>query len=133
VADHEEEARDLCTWCLRAAGWAVDPVPDGLAALLRIESEVQPDVIVVDLALPLIDGVEILRIVRGSARMKDVPVVVLSTGRSEDAEAAARAAACDELLRKPCTPDRLLAAVRHLSAGALLGALAACGVGLTCL
>jgi DNA-binding response OmpR family regulator len=111
--EDDEDTRELCVWCLRAAGWVVEAVTNGADALL-VADTFEPDVIVMDLRLPVIGGIEATRQLRRAARTKHVPIVVCTAVDPVPAEILAREAGCDEFVPKPCTPEELLVVLEDL-------------------
>jgi CheY-like chemotaxis protein len=83
---------------------------DGLAALELIE-QARPDVVVTDLALPRMDGFELIARIRRDDRLRNVPVIALSGYAGTDHEDRARDAGSDLVLMKPCLPETLAEAV----------------------
>ena len=76
--------------------------------------DIRPDVIVADVMLPGISGLELTRRLRDDARTKDTAIIVL-TGRTFGGdEKHATAAGCDRFLLKPCLPDDLALEIRHV-------------------
>lgn len=112
IVDDHEDTREMYAWCMRASGWHVAVVTDGEAAV-RAASTFKPDVIVMDLRLPLLGGVEAIRYLRGSPSTESIPIVAC-TGLGRAHEAEARAAGCDEFVEKPCPPDELCALLERL-------------------
>lgn len=99
---------------LTSAGFAVDEAHNGLQALDHA-FEHTPDVVVVDLNIPGIDGFELTRRLRQDARTRHVPILAV-TGYAAFAAEPARAhrAGCDAILAKPCSPDELERTLRSL-------------------
>lgn len=94
-------------------GFTVDLAEDGLSALRRIDEQ-RPDLIVLDLHLPCVHGLEVLNDLRGNTSTFDVPVVVV-TG-ADDRYPVAQASA---ILSKPCDPEKLIEVIeRQLAAAA---------------
>ncbi len=93
---------------LRARGYEVDIATSGRAALAAVD-ELVPDLILLDLGLPDIDGVEVLRRVR---RRSDVPIVVLTARSDADDKVEALDEGADDYVTKPFGIDELLARVR---------------------
>jgi CheY-like chemotaxis protein len=91
----------------------VTEAADGLAALETLEQH-WPDVVVTDLALPRMDGFELLTRLRADPRTANVPVVALSGYSGPDHDARVRAAGTAVVLQKPCLPDALLEALTGL-------------------
>ncbi len=93
---------------LRARGWEVVTAYDGTGAL-QAASDRHPDVVVLDLGLPDIDGVEVIRGLRGWTR---VPIIVLSARQVSDDKVEALDAGADDYMTKPFGMDELLARLR---------------------
>ena len=83
---------------------------DGIAALAVLE-QTCPDVVVTDLALPRMDGFELIERMRGDDRFRLIPVIALSGYSGTEHEERARQAGCDLVLLKPCLPETLARAV----------------------
>lgn len=93
---------------LSMAGFTVDAAADGEAALAQAAATI-PDVIVLDLMLPKIDGFEVLRRVRADPRLKDVPVLVFSNSYTSERTNEVWAAGATQVLAKATmTPKKLV-------------------------
>ncbi|EPD62509.1 response regulator [Streptomyces sp. HGB0020] len=88
--------------------YGVDAAPDGATAL-RLAAMRRPDVVILDLGLPDMDGVDVLKAVRGWSR---VPVLVLSARRASEEKVAALDAGADDYITKPFSMDELMARLR---------------------
>ncbi len=108
VVDDEQQIRRALTINLRARGYDVDVAKTGEEAL-EIAARCHPDVVVLDLGLPGIDGVEVIRGIRGWSQ---VPIVVLSVRETETDKVAALDAGADDYVTKPFGMDELLARLR---------------------
>ncbi|MET7381321.1 response regulator [Streptomyces sp. NPDC005526] len=93
---------------LQARQYKVDAAPDGAAAL-RLAAARRPDVVLLDLGLPDMDGVDVITALRGWTR---VPVLVLSARQSSDEKVAALDAGADDYVTKPFSMNELLARLR---------------------
>ncbi|MEV7504227.1 response regulator [Streptomyces sp. NPDC093018] len=93
---------------LRARRYGVDAAPDGATAL-RLAAARRPDVVLLDLGLPDMDGVDVLRALRGWTR---TPVIVLSARQASGEKVAALDAGADDYVTKPFSMDELLARLR---------------------
>ena len=108
VVDDEPQIRRALGINLRARGYDVDLAPDGERAL-DMAARHHPDVVVLDLGLPGIDGVDVIRGLRGWSQ---VPIVVLSVREAEHDKVAALDAGADDYVTKPFGMDELLARLR---------------------
>jgi len=108
VEDSQDE-RDMYTRQLVATGYSVQVAENGEVALQKVAAQV-PDVVVMDLAMPVLDGWEAIR------RLKDahpgLPVIVLSGHTGGEGGRRAKEAGADVLLTKPFGPEALELAVR---------------------
>ncbi|MEU3027319.1 response regulator [Streptomyces incarnatus] len=93
---------------LRARRYGVDAAPDGATAL-RLAAARRPDVVLLDLGLPDMDGVDVIRALRGWTR---APVIVLSARQASGDKVAALDAGADDYVTKPFSMDELLARLR---------------------
>jgi CheY-like chemotaxis protein len=98
-------------------GFQVELAEDGLAAI-RMLAALKPDIVVLDLMLPMLNGVDVLKYIRSMPDLKAIPVIILSEAyMSELAQEAAKIGAELTLLKSSCTPTLLLDVVGKLLAG----------------
>lgn len=115
VVDDYEDAREMYAECLDASGFAVAQAESGSEAVAKALA-LKPALIVMDLALPGMDGWTATRAIKTDARTAAIPVVALTGHARWDASRAAREAGCDAFLTKPCLPDEVVDIVRRLLA-----------------
>ena len=108
VVDDEPQIRRALGTNLRARGYEVDLAASGEEAL-SLAAERHPDVVILDLGLPGIDGIEVVRGIRGWSA---VPIVVLSVREDETDKVAALDAGADDYVTKPFGMNELLARLR---------------------
>jgi two-component system KDP operon response regulator KdpE len=108
VVDDDETIRRTLRINLRARGYEVEVVASGRDALSTVE-DAPPDLVILDLGLPDLDGVEVLRRLRRTSR---VPVVVLSARQQSDDKVEALDEGADDYVTKPFGMDELMARVR---------------------
>jgi two-component system KDP operon response regulator KdpE len=108
VVDDEPQIRRALTTNLRARGYEVDEAETGEEAL-AMAARLHPDVVVLDLGLPGIDGIEVVHGLRGWTSM---PILVLSAREDEASKVAALDAGADDYVTKPFGMDELLARLR---------------------
>jgi DNA-binding response OmpR family regulator len=104
VIEDDLDARRIFSEYLRIKGWTVFTAPDGRSGLNKT-IELLPDAVVLDLAMPKVDGWTVLKQLRESSITSQIPVVVVSA--LSDARDEAFQAGCDAYLAKPCPPDVL--------------------------
>jgi CheY-like chemotaxis protein len=108
VVDDSEDARTIYQCVLVHAGYDVATASDGSTAL-EMAPDFRPDVILLDFAMPNMDGLEVLRRLADDRGLRDVPVVV-TTACAHHAPLELQTA-CSRFLAKPCLPDEIVAAV----------------------
>jgi CheY-like chemotaxis protein len=111
IVEDFADSRDMYVEFLAGNGFEVSEAEDGVAALQSIEGS-PPDLVVLDVALPKLDGLSVLRQLRADQRYASLPVLTLSASLGVDYQRIAMAAGATEALEKPCLPEELLAAVR---------------------
>lgn len=113
LVDDQQDARDLYSDFLVEAGLRVAEAVDGDHALLKIGA-LMPDVVVMDLAMPVVDGWEATRRIKQHPKTANIAVIVLTGQVTPEALQRAAEAGADTVLAKPCTPHALLAVVEQL-------------------
>ncbi|GAB2789298.1 response regulator [Streptomyces daliensis] len=108
VVDDEPQIVRALVINLKARKYEVDAAPDGATAL-RLAADRHPDVVILDLGLPDMDGVDVIRGIRGWTR---VPILVLSARQTSDEKVEALDAGADDYVTKPFGMDELLARLR---------------------
>jgi two-component system response regulator MprA len=111
VVDDERAVRDSLRRALELEGYQVDLAVDGAEGLARI-AEGQPDVVILDVLMPGVDGLEVSRRVRSGGNR--VPVLMLTARDEVDDRVAGLDAGADDYVTKPFALDELLARVRAL-------------------
>ena len=72
----------------------------------------QPDLILMDASMPVLDGWQATRALQGQSTTKHIPIIALTAHASDDARQQAKAVGCDGFVTKPCLPDDLVTSVR---------------------
>jgi len=112
VEDHEE-LRRLYVEQLKLSGFAVIEAANGEDAVSRTSSQ-SPDVVLMDLSLPVVDGWEATRRLKADTRTAHIPVVALTAHDGSGELQRATRAGCDWFVPKPCPPDALVAELRRV-------------------
>ena len=110
VVDDSEDSRCICAEYLEHHLFRVATAEDGHVGIERV-FELLPDVIVMDLCMPVLDGLAATRRLKSDERTRHIPVIALTAYAMADSVAEAFAAGCDAVLTKPCLPKELEAAI----------------------
>jgi two-component system cell cycle response regulator DivK len=111
LAEDFEDARELYRDYLEFSGFTVETATNGREAVDRAIT-LQPDVILMDASMPVLDGWQATRELKAHPDTKNIPVLALTAHAFDDARQQARAVGCDGFVTKPCLPDDLVAKVR---------------------
>ena len=111
IADDNADMREYLTNLLRSSGYDVSDVADGRQALDAIRSQV-PDLLISDVMMPELDGLELLTALRRDLRTAALPVLLLSARAGQEASIEGLQAGADDYLVKPFAAAELLARVR---------------------
>ncbi|WPB74723.1 response regulator [Archangium violaceum] len=115
IVDDYQDAREMYAEYLEYSGYRVAEARNGLEAVEKAFA-LHPDVILMDLSLPVLDGWEATRRLKSDARTRSIPVVAL-TGHALDGHSReAHDAGCDAYVTKPCLPDALVREVQRVLA-----------------
>jgi CheY-like chemotaxis protein len=113
VVDDYQDAREMYAEYLAYSGFRVAEATNGVEALEKA-FELLPDVILMDLSLPGMDGWAATRRLKTDERTRRIPVVALTGHALAGASESARQAGCDAFVTKPCLPDELVVQVRRM-------------------
>jgi CheY-like chemotaxis protein len=116
VVDDFEDNRAMYAEYLLYSGYAVEQAANGEEAIERAEKFL-PDVIVMDLSLPVMDGWEATRRLKRDERTKHIPVIALTGHALAGHSQGAKEAGCDDFLAKPCLPETLVERVQKFVKG----------------
>ncbi len=114
VADDEPHIGRIIKTKLEQGPFAVDLVYDGAEALDALATEPPVGLIVLDLMMPRVSGLEVLARVRQDDRWRHIPCLILTAAGQDHQEEDARRRGADEFMTKPFSPKRLLARVTEL-------------------
>jgi len=114
TADDSASMRQMIGFTLRQAGYEVVEAVDGKDALAKLESGTSVGLIITDLNMPNMDGIELIRAVRARAASKFVPILMLTTESSDDKKASGKSAGATGWIVKPFSPDQLIAVVKKV-------------------
>jgi two-component system, cell cycle response regulator DivK len=112
VVEDQEDNRRILRDLLGAQGFDMVEAHDGPSAHPTAAAE-KPDLILMDIQLPGLDGYEATRRIKADPALSAIPIIVVTSYALSGDEAKARAAGCDDYVAKPYSPRQLLAKIRH--------------------
>src|SRR6266446_6364478 len=113
VVDDEPDAVELIDFNLKAAGYEVVTAADGNEALKKARSSL-PDLIVLDLMLPEVDGMEVCKILRRDPATSHIPIIMVTAKASEIDRVLGLELGADDYVTKPFSPRELVLRVKNL-------------------
>ena len=111
VVEDQEDLRGVLRTLLTGSGYAMLEAVDGETGVARAKSD-RPDLILMDIQMPVLDGYEATRRIKADPDLKGIPVIAVSSFAMKGDEEKARAAGCDHYVTKPYSPMQLLRVIR---------------------
>lgn len=111
VVEDQEDLRGVLRDLLTKSGFIVIEAADGASGIASAKSN-RPDIILMDIQMPVIDGYEATRQIKADPSLAQIPVVAISSFAMKGDEEKARAAGCDRYVTKPYSPVELLRMIR---------------------
>jgi two-component system chemotaxis response regulator CheY len=113
VVEDSPAMRQLLSFAIkRIPGSKIIEATDGVDALKKLSSE-KIDIIIADINMPIMDGIKLLSLVRGSTAHKDIPVIIVTTEGAEEDRKKALAIGANDYLTKPIQTQELIKLVSH--------------------
>jgi two-component system, cell cycle response regulator DivK len=112
VVEDQEDNRRILRDMLTSADYEIMEAESGEEALAAAAKQ-RPDLILMDIQLPIMDGYEATRRIKADPTLTDVPVIAVTSYALSGDEKKARAAGCDDFVPKPYSPRQLLAKIRQ--------------------
>jgi two-component system, cell cycle response regulator DivK len=113
MVEDTEDNRQIIRDLVSAVGYELIEAADGAEGLAMAEKE-KPDLILMDIQLPIMDGYETTRRIKANPALKHIPVIAVTSYALSGDEAKTRAAGCDAYVAKPFSPRQLLAKINEL-------------------
>lgn len=117
IVDDEEDILALLQYNLQREGYGTDTARDGLEALAKAGAEPPPDLIVLDIMMPRLDGLETCRRLRQDAALRHIPILMLTARTGEEDQVRGLDVGADIYLSKPVSVPVLLSQIRALLRG----------------
>lgn len=119
VVEDNEMNRNMISRRLERRGFEVSFAVDGQSGVTAAETEI-PNLILMDLSLPIMDGWEATRRIKSQPQTRNIPVIALTAHETEEERVKAVEAGCDDYETKPVDIDRLVEKIKtHISSGTL--------------
>jgi two-component system cell cycle response regulator DivK len=113
VVEDTEDNRQILRDLLDMAGYQMVEAYDGADGVAKA-AEHKPDLILMDIQMPVMDGYEATRRIKADPALKSIPIVAVTSYALSGDEEKARAAGCDAYIAKPYSPRQMLAKVREI-------------------
>jgi DNA-binding response OmpR family regulator len=113
VVEDDVHIAHVLTFMLERQGYQVTHVADGRAATEHVLGHPAPDLVLLDVMLPYVDGFEIIALIRAQAGWQETPVLMLTAKNTERDTMRALDAGADDFIIKPFQPQELLARLRR--------------------
>ena len=115
LVEDTEDNRQIIRDLMENAGYDLIEAQDG-AAGVAMAAEYNPDLILMDIQLPVMDGYEASRRIKANPDLRHIPIIAVTSYALSGDEAKTRAAGCDAYVAKPFSPRQLLATIKELLA-----------------
>jgi two-component system cell cycle response regulator DivK len=112
VVEDQEDNRQILRDLLANAGYRLTEAENGEEALAAVEQQA-PDLILMDIQLPVLDGYEATRRIKANPSLRAIPIIAVTSYALSGDEDKARAAGCDDFVPKPYSPRQLLIKIRE--------------------
>jgi two-component system, cell cycle response regulator DivK len=112
VVEDQEDNRQILRDLLTNAGFDMVEAENGEEAIASAQAS-RPDLILMDIQLPILDGYEATRRIKADPNLKSIPIIVVTSYALSGGEDRARRAGCDDYVAKPFSPRQLLAKIKE--------------------
>ncbi|MDH4192774.1 MAG: response regulator [Nitrospirota bacterium] len=117
VVDDSVSMRQMVSFTLTGAGYEVVEAGDGKEAVDKLNGGAKPNLVITDLNMPNMDGISLIKTVRGMAAHKLTPILMLTTESSEEKKKEGQRAGATGWMVKPFNPNQMLAAIKKVMPG----------------
>ena len=107
VVEDQQDLRDVLRTLLTGSGYEIIEAADGKAGVAQAKTE-RPDLILMDIQMPVLDGYDATRQIKANPNLKSTPIIAVSSFAMKGDEEKARASGCDHYVTKPYSPVQLL-------------------------
>jgi two-component system cell cycle response regulator DivK len=112
VVEDQPDNRQIIRDMLAPTDYQITEAENGEQALAAVAKQ-RPDLILMDIQLPIVDGYEATRLIKTDPNLRSIPIIAVTSYALSGEEKKARAAGCDDYVPKPFSPRQLLAKIRQ--------------------
>ena len=112
VVEGQKDNRQIIRDTLASFDYQITEAEDGEQALAAVSKQ-RPDLILMGIQLPIMDGYEVARRIKADAAFRSIPIIAVTSFALDGEEQTARAAGCDDYVPEPYSPRQLLAKIQH--------------------
>src|SRR5215213_889855 len=112
AVEDQEDNMNILRDLLASAGYDLIEAKNGQEALAAVAKR-RPDLILMDIQIPIIDGYEATRRIKADPALRSIPIIAVTSHATGDGEEKARAAGCDDFVAKPFSPRQLLTKIKE--------------------
>ncbi len=117
VVDDSVSMRQMVSFTLTGAGYEVVEAGDGKEAVDKLNGGAKPSLVITDLNMPNMDGIALIKAVRGMPSHKFTPILMLTTESSDDKKKEGQSAGATGWVVKPFNPEQMLATIKKVLPG----------------
>jgi len=114
VVDDSVSMRQMVSFTLKGAGFEVVEAGDGQEAVTKLNGGAKPHLVITDLNMPNMDGIGLIKAIRGMAPHKFTPILMLTTESADGKKKEGQAAGATGWIVKPFNPDQMLATIKKV-------------------
>lgn len=114
TVDDSASVRQMVSFTLKGAGYEVMEACDGKDALAKLSGSSKADMVITDLNMPNMNGIELIKALRANPAYKFVPIVLLTTESQDSKKQEGKAAGATGWIVKPFKPDQLLSVIKKV-------------------
>ncbi|MDI6752632.1 MAG: response regulator [bacterium] len=113
LVDDEKDLAETGRIVLQEEGYSVELAYDGLSAVEKVYEE-RPDLVVLDISLPEMDGYQVCRVLKNDPQYSDIPIIMLTARAQRSDEFRGKETGANEYMTKPYSPEMLIESVKKI-------------------
>jgi len=114
IVDDSVSMRQMVSFTLKGAGFEVVEAGDGREAVTKLNGGAKPQLVITDLNMPNMDGIGLIKAIRGMASHKFTPILMLTTESADGKKKEGQSAGATGWIVKPFNPDQMLATIKKV-------------------